>query len=323
MKTGNVLETLPFVEAYSGPYVDSTHELSACVVSAGGDVLHAFGDVDRAYPIHSLLNPFLALEFVRSGAADAYASDDIEIAMAAGSHDGEERHVAAVRAFLASLEITEESLLCGPKIEGNIIVGPAPANRCSGEHAAILAMCRHLSLSTENYNDPEHPLNRRLLPILMATFGRDRNDTPLAIDSCGMPMFAASLQQIAAAYARFSMTDDLAAIRVRTAMTSEPAYMGGWFGNLDTCINTWSSGAVIGRTAMEGLHADAIAAQAVGVAIKIHDGSQRPVAPAVAKILDVINAPVTSVQLEDLADLSARNAAGVRTADLRVSGITS
>src|SRR5690348_4485158 len=95
----------PVVQVKRGPYIESTHGISACVATADGAVLYSIGDIEQAYPIRSLAKPFLAAEFVETGAADAFRTRDTELALVAGSHDGEERHVTAIRAFLAKIEL--------------------------------------------------------------------------------------------------------------------------------------------------------------------------------------------------------------------------
>lgn len=312
---------LPLVQVRRGEYVESVHEVSACVITAAGKVLYAFGDVDQAYPIRSLAKPLLAAEFVRSGAADRYGIQDVELSLAAGSHDGEQRHVTAVRSFLDKLGVTEDMLLCGPALEGKVIVGPPAANNCSGKHTAILAMCCHASLSCDDYIEPTHPIQQRLQAALLKAFGRTREDTPLVVDGCGMPVFAASLRQIATAYAHFGIADDFSTQRVRTAMTVEPGYVGGWFDNLDTRIITWSEGAIIGKIGAEGLHADAIVGRGIGIAVKVRDGNSRALSPVLARLFTrfVDNAPIAQEHFAALNSPPVLNAAGHRVGDIRVT----
>ena len=311
---------LPYVVAHRGPYAESAHQFSACVATANGELLGSVGDVDRPYPIRSLAKPFIAAEFVRCGAADAYRLGEIELALAAGSHDGEPRHVTAIRAFLAKAGFGEDLLLCGPAIEGKTIVGPPAANNCSGKHAAALVFCRHLSLSTERYIQQNHPLQQRLTPPLLDAFGRSSVDAPVAVDGCGFPVFGASLRQVATAYARLANAEDPAMTRVRDAMVAEPGYVGGWFDNLDTRIISWSDGAIVGKIGAEGLHADAIVGKGIGIAVKVHDGNSRALGPVLAHLfLEFIpTPPIAQKYLAELAAPPVLNAAGQRVGDIRL-----
>jgi L-asparaginase II len=299
------------VEVRRGSYLESIHRVAGCIVNVDGEVLRSFGDVNRPYPVRSLAKPFIAVELVRSGACEAFGIGDVEIALASGSHDGQPDHVAAVRTFLAKIGSSESDLRCGPALEGKIAVGSAAVNNCSGKHAAILAMCRHLSLSTEDYVAPGHPIQQRLLQGLFQTFGCTQRETPLAVDGCGLPIFGACLRDVARAYARFGTAKDDAVKRVLGAMTAEPAFVGGWLGNLDTQIISWSRGAIVGKIGAEGLHADALTANGLGVAVKVLDGNSRALPAALASIFGNFDSgSIDSQHFEEFRSRAIFNASG-------------
>jgi L-asparaginase II len=302
------------VQVRRGSYVESIHSFAACVVDADGTVLEAIGDVDRAFPIRSLAKPFIAAAFVRSGAVDAFGFGEIEIALSAGSHDGEPIHIDAVGAMLERLGSAASALECGPAVEGKIVVGPAVANNCSGKHAAILAMCRHYNLPTDSYIDPDHPLQKTLIPKLMIDFGRDPASTPLAIDGCGLPIFGATLRQIAHAYAQFGASNDHAARRVRSAMSARPEYVGGSHDNLDTTVISASGRRVLGKIGAEGLHADALLDSGIGIAVKILDGNSRALPPVLARLIGLQNGD--GAWLKGLRTVVVYNAAGDAVGDV-------
>lgn len=307
------------VEVRRGSYVESVHRVFACIGNEQGEVLAAFGDIDRVYPIRSLAKPFIALELVRSGAADALGLSDIELALTSGSHDGEERHVTAVRAFLAKAGASEDMLRCGPAMEGRVVVGPPVANNCSGKHAAVLALCRHLGFTSDDYIAAEHPVQRYLQERIRNGFGKNAREASEAIDGCGMPIFGASLHDVARTYAAFGGSREPAAARVRAAITRQPGYAGGWNGNLDTRIITASEGAVLAKIGAEGLHADAVTAQGIGIALKVLDGNSRALPPALARLF-VESIEGVALPQRDLAELavpSVVNAAGARVGKIQ------
>jgi L-asparaginase II len=275
----------PLVEILRGDQIEAVHAVAGCVVTADGELVYGLGRVEERYPVRSLAKPFVAAELVRSGAADAFGFSAVELAVAAGSHDGEPLHVNAVRSILRKLELTDDDLLCGPATEGSRVVGPPIANNCSGKHAGVLGLCRHFAFPIAGYLDPEHPVQQWLLPPVMGAFGLQARDTCLLVDGCGMPIFSATLTQIALAYARFGMSVDPACIRVRSAMSVHPAYLGGTMGNLDTSLIQNTAGAVIGKVGAEGLHGDAVASIGIGIAIKVIDGNSRALGPALGTIL--------------------------------------
>jgi L-asparaginase II len=307
------------VEVHRGPYLESVHRFWACAVRADGEIVVEIGEGDVDVPVRSLAKPFIAIELVRSGAAEALGLTEVDIALAAGSHDGQERHVVAVRSLLARIGLDESALLCGPAREGSVIVGPPIANNCSGKHAAVLALCRHLDVPTEHYIDEQHPVQRFLTAALLTAFRRNEHETPIVVDGCGMPIFGASLVQLAAAYGRFGTATDSASARVRSAMAAFPEYVGGSNGNLDTRIIASSSGAVLGKIGAEGLHADTLVGSGIGVAVKVLDGNSRALPPVLARLFVEYfgEGSISQRTLAELAAPSVLNAAGRRVGDIR------
>jgi L-asparaginase II len=319
VRTVGVQDAGVLVEVRRGAYVESVHGASFCVARSDGEVLRAAGDIDLARPIRSLAKPFIAAELVRSGAADAFGLTDIDLALASGSHDGEERHVTAVRAMLFKVQATESDLCCGPALEGKIVVGPSIANNCSGKHAAVIALCRHLGFDVVGYIAPEHPVQRYLQPRLRDAFGRAARDAPLAVDGCGMPIFGVSLRDVAVAYACLASSREPAVARVRAAVAAQPEYAGGWNGNLDSVLSRQSGGAVFGKIGAEGLHGDALVPVGLGVATKILDGNSRALPPILAYVFSQhLPAAFAETDLARLVRPALYNAAGSITGNVRL-----
>src|SRR5271155_4153435 len=88
------------VEVTRGAMVESRHRGAAVVADATGAVVMAWGDVDAAIYARSAAKPLQALALVETGAADAFALGQRELALACGSHHGEAPHVAAVGSWL-------------------------------------------------------------------------------------------------------------------------------------------------------------------------------------------------------------------------------
>jgi L-asparaginase II len=86
------------VEVWRGERVESRHRVRLCVADSDGRILLALGDVDEPVYPRSAVKPFQALALVESGAADAFAVDDSELALACASHGGEPEHVALAAA---------------------------------------------------------------------------------------------------------------------------------------------------------------------------------------------------------------------------------
>src|SRR3954468_19685244 len=113
-------ETPPvLVEVLRGPMVESRHYGSYAVVDATGRVVAAAGSIDDpGYP-RSGVKPLQALPLIESGAADAFALQTKNIALACASHRAEPGHVETVRSWLATIGLDEAALECGAHAPSN------------------------------------------------------------------------------------------------------------------------------------------------------------------------------------------------------------
>jgi len=101
------------VEATRGGIVESAHRGALVVVDAHGASVHALGDPTRPVFPRSAVKVLQALPLVTSGAADAFALGDEELALACASHNGQARHVATAAGMLAKAGLDEGALECG------------------------------------------------------------------------------------------------------------------------------------------------------------------------------------------------------------------
>src|ERR687893_942333 len=86
----------PLVALRRGPVVESVHRGRLVFCDPAGTVLDATADPDAYVYPRSSAKPFQALPLVLSGAADAFALTDEELAVACASHNAEGPHLAAV-----------------------------------------------------------------------------------------------------------------------------------------------------------------------------------------------------------------------------------
>ena len=303
------------------------HAVSACAVDPSGRPALALGDVDRPVFLRSSAKPFIAAAVVASGAAGRFGFDAREIAIASASHSGEPFHVETVRGMLAKIGLGESALRCGvhppayePAAERLVAEGQKPSalhNNCSGKHAAILAMCVHRGYDLATYLEPEHPAQRAILEFCARLCGDDAARWPVAVDGCGIPVFATPLRRAALAFARFATLEGLApedarALEiVRAAMAAEPAYVGGT-GRFDSALIETTGGRIVCKAGAERVHGDALARERLGLAVKIVDGNRRATPPAVIALLNSLSAlePSESERLAAYAEPEVRNVAG-------------
>jgi L-asparaginase II len=164
------------VEVTRGIRVESRHRVALVVADAAGEVRLAVGDPDvRVFP-RSAVKPIQAIPLVESGAADAFALDATELALACASHGGEAGHLLTVTAWLKRLGLDADALACGAHLPSHPPTaaamqrrGEAPSrahNNCSGKHTGMLTTAVHLVEPTQGYELPDHPVQLRIRAVL-------------------------------------------------------------------------------------------------------------------------------------------------------------
>lgn len=289
----------PLLRVMRGGIEESFHRGALAVVE--GDRLSIRrGDVERVVYYRSSSKPLQALEVVLCGAADAFGLTPAEIALAAGSHSGEPRHVAAARSILAKAGVPESALRCGGHRSANPEVAweqrrdgvPVTSilSNCSGKHAAMLAAAKHRGLPLEGYLDPRHPVQASIRGYVAAFGGIDESRVHTGIDGCGAPAFAVPLVAMARSIANVAapsgLPDPLAAAArlVTSAMLAHPDMVGG-VDRYDTDLMRAASGRLVAKAGAEGVHVVAVPERRLGMAVKVDDGSDRGYRLVVVEVL--------------------------------------
>ncbi len=276
------------VEVTRGDVVEARHVAHAVAVREG-EVVGSAGDLRLVTHFRSSAKPIQALPLVRVRPD----LDDAEIAIACASHLARPEQLDAVRSLLAKAEATEDDLECGPeptRLEHN----------CSGKHAGLLALCRAREWPTEGYRLPEHPCQEALRDEIAGAAEVEPGSMPTAVDGCGIPTFALTLERMAHAFSRLAELEG--ASRVIDAMRAHPDLIRGPRA-ADTVLMRTKPGWVA-KGGAEGLLC-AVSAEGLGVALKIEDGSQRAVRPALAKFLSSLG-----VETGELGHVPVENSRG-------------
>jgi L-asparaginase II len=310
-----------------GAGIESMHRVAWCVADDGGRVFDGAGTLDVPVFLRSAAKPFIAGAIVASGAARRFGFDSKEIAVMAGSHNGEAFHIDAVRSMLEKIGVSEVALQCGPHLpydqasaERLLRSGEAIGsihNNCSGKHAGILALSAMLGAPIESYLDPNNPVQEAILSFCARACGIDLARLTLGVDGCGIPVFAVPLPAAATAFARFATLHNLddsdaqALQIVRDAMIAYPAYVGGT-GEFDTAFMRVAGGKIAAKSGAEGVHGLAAIPAGAGAVLKTIDGNGRAVAPAaiaIARRLRLVNDAVLD-ELATFAQPQVRNRSG-------------
>ena len=138
------------VEAWRGTAVESFHRGAMAVVDGDGVLVASLGDIERPIFPRSAVKLLQALPLVESGAADAFALSDEELALACASHGGEAAHTRTAASMLAKAGFDAGVLECGahwPYEEAAnhalAASGATPSalhNNCSGKHAGFVCL---------------------------------------------------------------------------------------------------------------------------------------------------------------------------------------
>jgi L-asparaginase II len=288
------------VEVTRGPMVESRHRAAFAVADPGGRVVLHAGDIARPVYPRSAIKPLQALAVLETGAAEAFELGEAEIALACASHGGEPRHVDIVANWLRRIGCSVDDLECGAHLPSteqamiDLIAGGAQPsalhNNCSGKHAGLLSVARHLGYPTAGYIAEQHPVQQRVLGILESMTGRDLGQAPRGIDGCGIPTLGVPLGNLALAMARLAQPDDqpearqAAAVRVRRAMAAEPFLVAG-SGRFCTAVMEVAGERALIKTGAEGVYCAALTELGLGVALKVDDGAGRAAEVLIGRLL--------------------------------------
>jgi len=287
------------VAARRGAFVECVHEVHGAVVR-DGETIAAFGEPALTASLRSAAKPIQALPLAR-----AYPElGDEELAIAAASHFGTERHVEAVRKLLAATGGRVEELDCG--IQDGRPREPIYDN-CSGKHAGMLAVCRANGWPVEGYRHPGHALQGLLLAEVAAAAELDEDEVGTGVDGCGVVAFAIPLERAALAFSRLEQLD--CGERVAAAMRAHPVLVGG-DGATDTKLMQLHPG-VVAKGGAEGLFC--ASGLGMGFALKVADGNPRALRPALAALGGQLGMPV-----EAFAEVPVRNRHGEQAAVVSV-----
>ena len=319
------------VEVIRGETVESIHRGHLIVVDGAGETLFSLGDPEFVTFFRSSAKPFQALPFLTSGAADRFSFTEKEIALACGSHSGEAYHVAAAQKMLEKIGLSEADLKCGAHLpfdearaEEMIRSGERPTqlhNNCSGKHAAMLAIAKHLGADLKTYEHSENPVQRQILETVAKFSGVPKDEIKIGVDGCAAPNFALPLSAMALSFARLiSPPEDFDeqtrqnCRRIVTAIISCPEMIGGTR-RLDTLLMQSADSQLISKIGADGVYVAGVLPhpkweKGLGLAFKIEDGDDKRARAVVAiellKKLGIFSAGT----LKELSPLPIKNRRG-------------
>jgi L-asparaginase II len=292
-----VPQAASLVEVRRGPIVESRHRGHVAAATSAGSLVAFIGEPETVTYLRSSAKPFQALPLVTSGAADRFGFGEAELAVACGSHSGQDLHAETVARMLTKIGLDESYLKCGvhepfdrETAERLRARGERPGvlrNNCSGKHTGMLALAVHLGAPPETYDHAESPVQQAILRAVSLLSGVAPEDVILGTDGCGVPVFGMHVRAMALMYARlaappaeFDETTRRACLRLAAAMTAHPEMVGGTTERFDTQVMRAARGRVVSKIGAEGVYTAGVLPcerwpRGLGLAFKIEDGEDR------------------------------------------------
>jgi L-asparaginase II len=167
----------------------------------------------------------------------------------------------------------KEKISWGEKVPSQL------AQNCSGKHAGMLITCQQNGWDMSTYLDPNHPLQVAIKNEIEVLSGE--NLSAVSVDGCGAPLFSISLIGLARAISNLVKSKNDIYQQIVVACTKFPELVAG-----DGRLTTRMTQAVPGLFMKEGAEGVEVCGLSDGrvIAIKIIDGSWRPVAPIIMEI---------------------------------------
>jgi L-asparaginase II len=268
-----------------GDLVESLHLGHLIVLNTDGSTYLSKGSPELPIYPRSAIKSLQAAAMLKAG----LKVDADELAIICASHSGSQNHIDLVTKMLTARGISLSQLknaVDKPLGEKEKIAwGEKPASQlsqnCSGKHAGMLITCRQNGWDMKSYLDLDHPLQVAIKNEIEELSGE--KVSAVSVDGCGAPLFAFSLVGLARAISNLVKSKDELYQKIVLACTKFPELVAG-----DGRLTTRMMQAVPGLFMKEGAEGVQVCALRDGrvIAIKIIDGSWRPVAPIIMEIFN-------------------------------------
>jgi len=290
------------VEEYRGGLLENVHEGHICGVSDDGKVKYAVGNPQHRMFLRSSAKPIQAIPAILHGVDERYLLEEPEVAMMAASHRAEPVHVAALESMMAKTGVREEQLVCHPTFplsataRHELVAHSGQERRiyhnCSGKHLGVLALCRKMGYSTEDYWHQDHPVQQEILRTMAMMADIPQEEITVGTDGCGFPVAAIPLNNLATAYLKLACPDLIADSSVREAVVKITGIMNRnsllISGTGLICPALLTDDNIVAKGGAKGVYCFGLREERLGFALKVMDGSEDEWPLIVASILEQI-----------------------------------
>ncbi len=290
------------VQVRRGGFVESVHRGAWVVCDTSGTALEGGGAFEQPVFVRSAIKSIQALPLFESGAAERFGLDDVEVALALSSHNGEDCHTEPVARLLGRIGLGPEALRCGAQLPGDsptrrrlAASGEKPGalhNNCSGKHAGFLTLATHLEQAPDTYLEPEGATQRLVRAALGEMCDLDPEGLEFATDGCSAPTYRLGLRRLAQAFARVAEPSGLGeerrahCLRMTRAAERHPVLIAGSRKRLCTDLLRVSQGRLFPKIGAEAVYAVGLREEGKALAVKIDDGGLRGLHALVCALLE-------------------------------------
>ncbi|KAF4978198.1 hypothetical protein FDECE_18257 [Fusarium decemcellulare] len=329
-----------------GGIIENTHGVHVAVTDTEGNILFAVGNPHRITLARSAAKPAQAVAVIETGGFEKSGFDDADLALMCASHNSEDFHITRAREMLVKIQAEEKYLQCGghPSILDSVNRAWIKAdfeptgicNNCSGKHVAMMAGAQALGADIVDYHLPDHPMQLQVKKVV-EELCPDAKEVQWGVDGCNLPAPAYPLFFLARTYAIFAAASDEvkkspSSVTTRTrnlartfdAMTKHPELVGGTDRFCTVLMDSYQ-GQVNGKVGADACYGVGIresedtrrlgAKGALGIAVKIEDGSLEILYAVVSEVLEQlrIGTPENRRKLDSFHYLKRRNTMNVVT----------
>ena len=279
-----------------GNHVESQHSIYAVAVNEVGEIIFSTGDPEYQTCIRSSLKPFQAAASVHAGAVKSSGFTDEELALMCASHNGEEIHVKTAKSMMNKLGFSKDHYECGihapyDKESKTALLHKKKDyspfnNNCSGKHAGMLALAKHLEQGIKGYIQKEHAVQKEIFNLVHELTGL--KNIPTETDGCSAPTPFLTLETIAQLFQKLAASNDQELSRVFDAMCANPILVGGTNRFDSLFIEALAGRGItkIGGESVRGISIKKPSGGSVGIALKVLDGNFRAMPIATMKLLE-------------------------------------
>ena len=281
-------DTARLIDEYRGELLDLTHYGYIVVVNDKGEVIYSAGDPEAVVFYRSASKPIQALPVIAHKLDEKYGLTEEETVLFAGSHLGEDFHVAALKSIMEKSGLNPDDLIMKPGVPGlpaaneERIRKGLPKSKlyhnCSGKHAALMLTQREMGGDVKDYWKVDAVGEEEVLRTMSELSEYPMENVKIGIDGCGVPVFAYPIKNIAIAYKNLACIDTIKDDTLREAaekyvprIHKYPHMMRGT-GYLCSLINHDPN--IVAKGGANSVYGIGLKKERLGIALKVKDGNE-------------------------------------------------